>query len=107
MLLLFIFSLSFSQSSAQFVTGQIIRPCALAAGKNILDPNNATDGSANDFTSKTTAGFGNAGTTPDVTYSELSYKPLPPFALEPYSDLRRGPSHMYSDFVPDANGAGF
>ena len=91
---------------AQYVPGQIIRACASPTGKNILDPDNATDGSANDFTSKTSAGFG-TGSTPDVTNSELPFKPLPPFSLEPYSDLRRGPNHMYSDFVPDANGAAY
>jgi len=101
-----LFAIPSTQASAQFVTGQIIRACASPTGKNILDPDNATDGSANDFTSKTSAGFG-TGLTPDVTNSELPYKPLPPFALEPYADLRRGPSHLFSDFVPDANGAAY
>jgi hypothetical protein len=99
---------SFSSiTSAQFVSGQIIRACASATGRNVLDPNNSTDGSTNDYTSKLISGFGTTGTIPDVDNSELPYKPLPPFALEPYSDLRRGPSHLFSDYVPDVNGGAY
>ncbi|NTS39836.1 hypothetical protein HRG84_02880 [Flavisolibacter sp. BT320] len=36
----------------------------------------------------------------DVTGSEVGYAAIPPYSEEPYSDLRRGPSHLYSDFVP-------
>ncbi|WP_066406566.1 T9SS type A sorting domain-containing protein [Flavisolibacter tropicus] len=93
--------------SAQYVTGQIIRPCTSSTGKNILDPNNATDGSSNDYASKAITGFGTTTAIPDIDNSEIPYKPVPPYALEPYSDLRRGPDHLFSDYVPDVNGGAY
>ena len=80
-----------SQSS-----GFINRPATIAAGSLVLDPN--SDG----YTSLTNAGFGND----DVTNSEIPYTGIKAYSIEPYSDLRRGPNHNYSDFVPDASGNG-
>jgi len=84
-----------------FVTGQIIRPAASATARNILDPDN------NGFASKTPAGFGSTTAIPDVDNSEVPYKPVPPYALEPYADLRRGADHLFSDYVPDVNGGAY
>jgi hypothetical protein len=93
-LLLFLFLTTMVQAQN---TGAINRPATSAAGRTVLDPNG--DG----YTSSTTAGF--AGN--DVTNSELPYKSVPSFSIEPFGDLRRGPSHLYSDFVPDANSVGY
>ncbi len=84
------------QASSQ-VPGFINRQATIAAGRLVLDPNN--DG----YTSLTTAGFG----TNDVTNSEILYKGVRPYSVEPNSDLRRGPNHGFSDFVPDSSGYGF
>jgi len=81
----------FSQS------GYINRPAAIAAGKLVLDPN--SDG----YTSASTSGF--AGD--DVNNSEIPFKSVRSYSSEPFGDLRRGPSHLYSDFVPDANSIGY
>ncbi len=90
--LLLLFNLSFSQS-----TGYINRPATTPAGRLILNPN------SDNYTSATSAGFlGN-----DVANSELPYRSIPSFSAEPFGDLRRGPSHLYSDFVPDANNVGY
>lgn len=89
---LFSFSVLFAQG-----TGVIVRPAGLPASQAILDPIAPTG-----YTSKTTAGF--AGD--DVGNSKLPFKPLPSFSNEPFGDLRRGPNHLFSDFVPDANGSG-
>ncbi|HEY0066138.1 MAG TPA: hypothetical protein VGB46_02205, partial [Flavisolibacter sp.] len=79
--------------------GYINRPASLPAGKAVLDPNNDT------YTSANTSGFG----IDDIATSELPYKLIRSFSVEPFGDLRRGPSHMYSDFVPDngSNGVYF
>lgn len=77
-------------------TGFINRQATIAAGRTILDPNG--DG----YTSATTAGFG----TSDVANSEIPYTSIPSFSAEPFGDLRRGPNHLYSDFVPDAGNNG-
>ena len=83
---------SFSQSD-----GVINRVATSVAGRAVLDPNG--DG----YTSTTTSGFlGN-----DVANSEIPYKVVPPFSTEPYGDLRRGPSHQFSDFVPGSGSDGF
>lgn len=79
------------------VPGLINRQATSAPGRLILDPN--SDG----YTSLTTAGFG----TNDVTNSEIAYNGVRSYSIEPNSDLRRGPNHAYSDFVPDSAGNGF
>lgn len=70
--------------------GLIVRP-ASGAGVNPLNPN----GDA--FTSPTAAGF----ITSDVGvgYSEILYKTIPAFILEPTSDLMRGPGGLFTDLV--------
>ena len=78
------------------VPGFINRQATNPAGRAILDPNG--DG----YTSVTTAGFG----INDVTNSEIIYKGIKAYSIEPYGDLRRGPNHAYSDFVPDSSGNG-
>jgi hypothetical protein len=81
-------------------TGYINRPTTsviTSSGRLVLDPNN--DG----YTSTTTAGFGSS----DVTNSEIPYRSVPSFSTEPFGDLRRGPNHLYSDFVPDINNVGY
>jgi hypothetical protein len=88
----FIFLFAGAQS-----TGYINRPATIAAGQAVLDPNN--DG----YTSTNSSGF--AGS--DVANSEISYRSVPSFSKEPFGDLRRGPNHLYSDFVPDANNIGY
>lgn len=89
-------------------TGYIIRPAGTTnlgsggttgaflsatsvTGKDILNPNgdNYTSSAQNVWS---------AGD--DVTGSELPYAAIPPYSSEPYSDLRRGAGHLYSDFVP-------
>ncbi len=82
-------------ASAQ-VSGLINRQATSAAGRAVLDPN--SDG----YTSKTTAGFG----SDDVANSEISYKGIRAYSIEPNGDLRRGPSQGFSDFVPDSGGNG-
>jgi hypothetical protein len=91
--------LSLSIASILFAqgTGIIVRQAGLPASQLILDPI-APAG----YTSKTTAGFNGD----DVANSKLPFKPIPSFSNEPFGDLRRGPNHLYSDFVPDANGSG-
>lgn len=94
--ILMISFLSLSYTQAQ-VPGFINRVATSTTGKAILDLNN--DG----YTSKTTSGFG----TDDVGNSEIPYKIVRSFSVEPFGDLRRGPSHLYSDFVPDNGSNGF
>ncbi|HMK05559.1 MAG TPA: hypothetical protein VK489_15265, partial [Ferruginibacter sp.] len=79
------------------VTGLINRQATSVTGRAILDPN--SDG----YSSLTSAGFGNN----DVINSEIAFKGIRSYAIEPNSDLRRGPNHAYSDFVPDSSGNGF
>lgn len=88
--------LSYSYQSFAQLPGFINRQATNAAGRAVLDPN--SDG----YTSLTTAGFGNN----DVTQSEISFQAIRAYSIEPYSDLRRGPNHSYSDFVPDSSGNG-
>ncbi len=83
---------SFSQS-----TGYINQQATSAPGRLVLDPNG--DG----YTSSTTAGFG----LNDVANSEIPYKPVKSYSNEPFGDLRMGPSHRFSDFVPGENNGGF
>jgi hypothetical protein len=68
------------------------------SSRQVLDPNG--DG----YVSGNTAGFP-AGD--DVSGSEINYKPIAPYSVEPYGDLRRGPSHLYSDFVPGIDNASY
>jgi hypothetical protein len=70
--------------------GLIVRPAG-GPYNAVLDPN--TDG----FTSPTNAGY----VTTDVGtgYSEIPYKIIPPFKLEPTADLMRGPSDKFTDLV--------
>jgi hypothetical protein len=82
-------------------TGVVIRQATSTAGSNVLDP------LLTGYTSATAAGF----SSDDVGNSELPFKPIPAFSMEPYGtaankDLRRGSDHRFSDFVPDANGRG-
>jgi hypothetical protein len=88
---------AFLQQAGAQSSGLIIRQASLPASRTILDPI-APFG----YTSKTTTGFG----TDDVGNAKIPFKPIPTFSNEPFGDLRRGPSHQFSDFVPDANGAG-
>ena len=88
-------SLSFFQGIAQ-IPGFINRPATTAAGRLVLDPN--SDG----YTSINTTGFGSS----DVTNSEIAFKGIKAYSIEPYGDLRRGPNHGFSDFVPDSSGNG-
>ena len=93
-------------ANAQNFPGKIIRPAAATdlratnafpsavagfTGANVLDP----DG--NGTVSASATGFSNGN---DVVGSEVNNKPIVPYTIEPYGDLRRGPSHMFSDFVP-------
>lgn len=92
--LIFVFQIH--QAAVSQTSGLINRQATSVAGRAILDPN--SDG----YTSATTAGFGSN----DVTNSELPFSPIKAYAIEPYSDLRRGPNHSYSDYVPDSSGNG-
>ncbi len=95
---LLIFSLLWMlQISNAQSTGYINRQATSAGGRTILDPNG--DG----YTSTNSSGF--AGN--DVANSELPFRSVPSYSIEPYGDLRRGPSHLYSDFVPDGNNVGY
>jgi Secretion system C-terminal sorting domain len=85
-------------TSAQIVPGYINRQATSVAGRAVLDPNN--DG----YTSTTTSGF---GTPSDVATSEIGYKIVQSYSIEPFGDLRRGPDQAYSDFVPDGANDGF
>ncbi|MCU7547485.1 T9SS type A sorting domain-containing protein [Chitinophagaceae bacterium LB-8] len=74
--------------------GLIVRPAG-GPYNSVLDKNQ--DG----FTSPTNSGF----VTNDVGtgYSEIPYKVVPPFKLEPTSDLMRGPNTLFSDLVRISN----
>lgn len=91
LLLLLIQNLSFAQ-----MPGIINRQATSVAGRAVLDPN--SDG----YTSATTAGF----TDNDTANSELLYHAIKSYPSEPFGDLRRGPDHRFSDFVPDSAGNG-
>lgn len=94
-IIIFFFSLTVFIASAQ-IPGFINRQATIAVGRTVLDPNG--DG----YTSATTAGFNNN----DVTNAEIIYSGIKAYSIEPYGDLRRGPNHSYSDFVPDSAGNG-
>lgn len=95
---------------AQTVPGKIIRTTSVStslhaayfsptvSSRQVLDPNG--DG----YVSSATSGF---QVNDDVTGSEINYKPIMPYSSEPHSDLRRGPSHLYSDFVPGIDNASY
>jgi hypothetical protein len=86
-------------TSAQNVSGKIIRTAGNSTANAILDP---TAFPPSGYTSKSTSGF----LGDDVGNAKLGFKAIPAFSNEPFGDLRRGASHLYSDFVPDATGAG-
>lgn len=83
---------------AQNKPGKIIRSAPVGAVRTALDPN------ADDFVSVATAGFSG---NDDVTTSEIAYKPIAPYNLEPNSDLRRGPNHLFTDFVPGIDNSSY
>ena len=85
-----------SLTSYSQLPGFINRQATSPAGRLVLDPN--SDG----YTSVTPAGFGND----DVANSEIMYAGIRAYSIEPFGDLRRGPAHNFSDFVPDASGNG-
>jgi hypothetical protein len=89
-----VFTSFFSQAQS---TGYINRPATVAAGRTVLDPN------SDSYTSATTAGYNGD----DVSNSEIPFRSLPALSNEPYGDLRRGPDHRFSDFVPDINKRGY
>ncbi|HVF98183.1 MAG TPA: hypothetical protein VM871_12715, partial [Flavisolibacter sp.] len=89
---------SFLFSSAQNGPGKILRSAPVGAVRTALDPN------ADDFVSAGTAGFSGGD---DVSTSEIPFKPIVPYNQEPNSDLRRGPSSKFSDFVPGIDNASY
>lgn len=93
----FVLFLAFN-SYAQLKPGYINRPATILAGRQVLDPD------LNGYTSQSTSGFGSPS---DVATSEIPYKTVQSFSIEPFGDLRRGPDHNYSDFVPDNGNDGF
>lgn len=94
-LLLSLFSFSVF---AQNKPGAVIRAAPAGTAQNTLDPDN------NGYVSATSAGFGGSD---DVTTSEIAYKPIAPYNAEPNSDLRRGPNHQFSDFVPGMDNSSY
>jgi hypothetical protein len=117
-LVIALFSCFFYSQAQTFFPGKIIRPAGTTnlktssgapsfafpasasaiTGQNILDPNG--DG----VVSAALTGFTGGN---DVAGSEVAYKPIVPYSVEPYGDLRRGPSHMFSDFVPGVDNASY
>lgn len=59
--------------------------------------NSVLDKNQDGFTSPTSSGF--VSTDVGAGYSEIPYKIVPPFKLEPTSDLMRGPNELFSDLV--------
>lgn len=79
---------------------------ATVTGKEILNPDYA--GSTNQNNYATASPYTNVWTAgDDVTGSELPYAAIPPYSSEPFADLRRGPSHLFSDFVPGGRASDF
>ncbi|MBS4065258.1 MAG: T9SS type A sorting domain-containing protein [Chitinophagaceae bacterium] len=94
-----LFTIFFSTTSAaQVIPGYINRQATSVAGRAVLDPNN--DG----YTSSSASGF---GAPSDVATSEIPFKIVQSYSVEPFGDLRRGPDQNYSDFVPDGSQDGF
>jgi hypothetical protein len=111
-LLVFLFGVC-GFASAQYYPGMVVREAGLTATKNVLDPDRATvskviNGTTYSFVSRTNAGYsGNDDVglpspfpTPTSGANELPFRPIYPYANEPYGDLRRGPDHRFSDYVP-------
>jgi hypothetical protein len=94
---LFFFFLS-TTINAQNKPGKIIRPAPAGTVRTALDPN------GDDFVSADNTGF---PLNDDVTDSEIKFKPIVPYNVEPYGDLRRGPNHLFSDFVPGIDNASY
>ncbi len=88
----------FAPVQAQNKPGKIIRSAPAGTTQTILDPN--TEG----FVS---AGIGGFTANDDVTTSEINFKLIVPYFLEPYGDLRRGPNHLFSDFVTGVDNASY
>ncbi|HEX2534244.1 MAG TPA: hypothetical protein VHK69_10935, partial [Chitinophagaceae bacterium] len=78
--------------------GLIVRPAGNGYS-SVLDTN------TNGFTSPTSSGFATSDVGPG--YSEIAYKKIMPFKLEPVSDLRRGPNELFSDLVRTVDSSGF
>ena len=97
-LLSIVFLLFFSSLQAQNKPGKIIRSAPAGTAQTVLDPN------LDDFVSANNAGF---LVNDDVTTSEIKFKPIVPYNLEPYGDLRRGPNHLFTDFVPGIDNASY
>lgn len=92
------FCLAFQPLQAQNKPGKIIRSAPAGTARTTLDPN------GDDFVSNDATGF---PVNDDVTTSEINYKPIVPYNVEPYGDLRRGPNHLFSDFVPGIDNASY
>ena len=90
--LLLLCSFFYQNSFSQLKPGYINRSATVLAGRQVLDPD------LNGYSSQTTSGF---GAPSDVATSEIPYKTVQSYSLEPFGDLSRGPDHNYSDFVPD------
>jgi hypothetical protein len=118
-----LFFISFSVTAfAQYKPGMIIREAGNTTGKDILNPSNATrTASINTvgdapafapttttvrFSSATTSGWTSGGDDTSAAANEIPYKPLKNYGGEPCCDLRRGPDHKFSDFVPDKQNNG-
>ena len=95
-MVLFLFLSSYAVAQTP---GLIVRPAG-GPYSTVLDPDQ------NGFTSPTTTGF--ITTDVGVGNSEIPYKVIPPFKLEPTSDLMRGPNELFSDLVRlNADESGF
>lgn len=89
---------SFCQIAHQ--PGKIIRPATTPYGKGVLDPN------CNGWVSASGSAWDINGDDTTSSASEIHYKAIMPYGGEPCCDLRRGPDHRFSDFVPDNNNNG-
>jgi hypothetical protein len=114
---LLLLSLASQFAGAQFSPGMILRPSAVQpataaspkTGWDVLDPDHSStsvtiSGTKYYYASSSTTGF---TSTDDVSTSEIAYKPIPPYSLEPYGDLRRGANHKFSDYVPGVDNASY
>lgn len=88
--------------SGQNKPGKVIR-AATGTGATILDPDGdgfvSADDDANNAT--TNPGYTNKNDTSSAA-NELYYLPLTAYGGEVCCDLRRGPDHRFTDFVPDS-----
>ncbi len=79
--------------------GKIIRR-ATGSGDAILNPD------TNDWITVSDGVFTTNGDDTSSSVSEIHYRAIMPYGGEPCCDLRRGPDHRFSDFVPDNNNNG-